>query len=259
MEKNQAQSSGETLQKEQDLPVDKSWLNWIVKHRFVFIVIVILVQNLIYTLFISWGFSGSDLFGSGTGTLVGIFCALAVSKDKRSFRIGLIWGILSIISVWLAILFAVWPLALIYQLFILYTTLVIIYNVTVSREININIIFGSIAGFLLIGAIGTMICMNLELISPGSFSLAEGVKSDVPTFFYFTFITMTSLGYGDITPATDIARMISVYLVIFGQLYLAIQVAILVGKFIMRSDTKQRKKEIEALKEEIRLLKNLNK
>jgi hypothetical protein len=188
-----------------------------------------------------------------------IFCALAVSKDKRSLRIGLIWGGLSIVTVWLAILFNIGPLALIYLSFLFYTTVVIVYSVTVSKEINVNIIFGSIAGFLLIGVMGAVICNILELISPGSFTLAEGMGNERITFFYYSFITMTSLGYGDITPATDIARAISVFLVIFGQLYLAIQVAILVGKFIMRSDTKKREKEIEALKEEIRLLKKLDK
>jgi len=97
----------------------------------------------------------------------------------------------------------------------------------------------------------------VETTSPGSFTLAEGMGNDRTTFFYFSLITMTSLGYGDVTPATDIARAISVYLVVFGQLYLAIQVAILVGKFIKGSDIteKDRQKEIEDLKKEIRSLK----
>jgi hypothetical protein len=245
----------QNLSDDQNLPGGKKWLNWLIEYRFVFIVIAILAQNLLYVIYISLGFSGGELFGSGTFTLMLIFCALAVSKDKRSLRVGLVWGVLSIITVWLAIFLLFWPLALIYWSFFLYTTVVIIYIVTKSKEININIIFGSIAGFLLIGVMGAVICNMLETFLPGSFILAEGMGDDRITFFYFSFITMTSLGYGDITPATDIARAISVYLVIFGQLYLAIQVAILVGKFLKRSDTKKIDKEIEDLKKEIRSLK----
>jgi voltage-gated potassium channel len=231
------------------------WLKWIIEYRFVSIVLFLLVQNLLYIAYTSMGFSGENLFGSAFLTLTMIFCALAVSKDKRSFRIGLVWGGLSIISVWASIFLDFRPLGLIYLFFILYTTVVIIYNVIISKEININVIFGSIAGFLLMGVVGAAICMTLETSIPGSFTMAEGLGKTPPTFYYFSIITMTSLGYGDITPATDIARAISVYLVLFGQFYLAIQVAILVGKFIMRADSKQKEKEIEDLKKELLSLK----
>ena len=237
----------------QNISNGNRWLKWIVEYRFVFVVLSILIGNILYVIYSSLGFPGRDLFGSSTHILTLIFCIVAVSKDKRSLQIGLAGGGLSIITIWLSILFNLWSLAFVYHLFIFYTTQVIIYNVTISREININIIFGSIAGFLLIGVMGAVICSILEFLSPGSFALAEGMGNYPSTFFYFSIITMTSLGYGDITPATDIARMISAYLVLFGQLYLAIQVAILVGKFIKGSDITE--KEIEELKTEIRSLK----
>jgi hypothetical protein len=73
--------------------------------------------------------------------------------------------------------------------------------------------------------------------------MAQGMEDPEIVFFYFR---------------TDLARTISAYLVLFGQLYLAIQVAVLVGKLIKGSDTteKERKKEIEELKAQIRLLKS---
>ena len=195
--------------------------------------------------------------GSGTAILMLIFCALAVSRDRRSFRIGLAWGVLSIISIWLAILLESLPLGLVYLLFFLYTTVVIIHDVIVSKEISVNIIFGSIAGFLMIGVIGSVACTLLEQFHPGSFTLVQGMEKDYPiSFFYYSFITMTSLGYGDITPATDMARAFSVYLVLFGQLYLAIQVAILMGKYMRGSDEKERQKEIEDLKRQIHSLRS---
>jgi hypothetical protein len=110
IKKNKVQN----LVESQNLSGSKKWLKWIVKYRFVFIVIFILVNNLIYVSYISLGFPGSDLFGSGTGTLLLIFCVLAVSKDKKSLRIGLVWGVLSIITVWLAILLELNFLAAVY-------------------------------------------------------------------------------------------------------------------------------------------------
>ncbi len=238
-----------------NMPAGPKLLKWIIEYRFVAIVLFFLVQDILYIAYTSMGFSGEILFGSAFLTLTLIFCAMAVSKDKRSFRIGLVWGGLSIISAWASILSNLWYPGLIYICFILYTTVVIIYHVIVSKEININVIFGSIAGFLLIAVVGAAICGTLERYIPGSFTLAQGLGNKPNTFYYFSIITMTSLGYGDITPATDIARAISSYLVLFGQFYLAILVATLVGKFIMRADSKTKEKEIEDLKKELLSLK----
>jgi hypothetical protein len=241
--------------KDQGMLDDRRWLTWIVKYRFVFIVVFIITQHIIYHIYTSLGLSGGDFLGSGMMIILLTMCILAVSKDKKSFRIGLIWGALSMAAVWISLIFNIWHLGFIYVLFILYTTAVIIYNVAVSKEINVNIIFGSVAGFLLIGVVGAAVCQSLEIYVPGSFTLGEGMGNFAITFYYYSIITMTSLGYGDITPATDIARSISAYLVIFGQLYLVILVAILVGKFIKGSDTKKMEKDIEDLKKEIQSLK----
>ena len=259
MEKPARVKPAKTENKEtENLSNGKKWLKWVIEYRFVLIVLVILIQNLIYVVYVSSGLPGDDIIGICTGSLMMIFCVLAVSKDRRSLRIGLTWGVLSIVTAPLIVLFNAWPLVLIYLSFILYTTVVIVYSVVTSKEISINIIFGSIAGFLLIGIIGAIVCQFLEIFHPGSFTMAQGMEDPEIAFFYFSIITMTSLGYGDIIPATDIARTISAYLVLFGQLYLAIQVAVLVGKLIKGSDSteKERKKEIEDLKAQIRLLKS---
>jgi len=52
------------------------WLKWIVEYRFVFIVLAMLVQNLLYVIYTSLGFSGEDFIGSGTLVLMLIFCVL---------------------------------------------------------------------------------------------------------------------------------------------------------------------------------------
>jgi hypothetical protein len=183
------------------------------------------------------GLPGDDFVGILTYSVTLLFCVLAVSHNRLTFRIGLVWGISSMASAPLAAIFGIWSIALIYLSFILYTTAVIIHSVIVSREISINTIFGSIAGFLLMGVLGGIVCQQLWQSNPGSFTISGTMGDPEIGFFYYSIITMTSLGYGDITPASDLARMVSAYLVLAGQLYLTIQVAILVGKFIKGSDT----------------------
>lgn len=84
------------------------------------------------------------------------------------------------------------------------------------------------SGFILLGIIGGVIYEWLELFSPGS----VGVTADSGgyNFYYFSFISLTAVGYGDIVPRSPQAQ--AVLLSVTGQLYMAIGVAVFVGKFI---------------------------
>ena len=55
-------------------------------------------------------------------------------------------------------------------------------------------------------------------------------------YLYFTFVTFTTLGYGDIVPLTPLARSISILISVCGPLYLAIIIAMLVGKYASQKD-----------------------
>ena len=57
-------------------------------------------------------------------------------------------------------------------------------------------------------------------------------------YLYFSFVTLTTLGYGDITPLSHLSRSTAVLLAITGQLYMTILIALLVGKFLARSEGK---------------------
>ena len=76
----------------------------------------------------------------------------------------------------------------------------------------------------------------LESIQPGSFTIGEG-QIDVGRrlYIYYSFVTITTLGYGDITPTTDLANSFSFLEAVTGQLYLAILIARLVGIQIAQS------------------------
>jgi voltage-gated potassium channel len=83
----------------------------------------------------------------------------------------------------------------------------------------------------MIGFLGAMICRALYTINSDAFIIRE-MHNDMATFLYFSFITITTIGYGDILPNSIFAKFTAMYLGIIGQLYLAIVMAIIIGKLL---------------------------
>ena len=79
----------------------------------------------------------------------------------------------------------------------------------------------------------------MDMFAPGSFSELDSSDGSYPSFIYFGFVTLTTLGYGDITPDTAAARSLSTFTALFGQLYLVIIMALIIGKFLKGKNTPQ--------------------
>lgn len=111
-------------------------------------------------------------------------------------------------------------------------------QVATDTEITINRIMGAIAVYLLLGVLWAVVYTLVELIWPGSVNGFE-VGGDAQwnsEWLYFSFVTMTTLGYGDIAPVSAIARVLAYMQAVFGQFYIAILVAGLVGAYISQRD-----------------------
>jgi len=95
-----------------------------------------------------------------------------------------------------------------------------------------NKILGAICLYLLMGLIWAIMYTLLQLTFPDSFLVMQ-TNSDwytlFPNFVYFSFVTITTLGFGDIAPTLPVAKFLVYFEAIFGQFYLAILVASLVG------------------------------
>jgi voltage-gated potassium channel len=95
--------------------------------------------------------------------------------------------------------------------------------------------------YLLLGLSWALLYAFLNRIAPGSFSGMQhtALELQVWEFVYTSFVTLTTLGYGDISPMTPIARSLAYMEAIVGQFYLAVLVASLVGTYIAdRQDAK---------------------
>lgn len=111
-------------------------------------------------------------------------------------------------------------------------------------QIDLNKIFGSICVYLLAGLNWAILYYYQSILNPESFAGLEysDLKEKMFSLIYYSYVTLSTLGYGDITPASPVAQALGVMEALFGQFYIAILVAIMVGTHI--STRREKKQQI---------------
>lgn len=101
-----------------------------------------------------------------------------------------------------------------------------------TERVNKSVLYAAINVYLLIGIIGGFMFMLIESSSPGSINNLSIENLNSPSgFYYFSFITLSTLGYGDISPISPSAKAVAMILSTTGPLYLTVLVALLVSRF----------------------------
>jgi len=120
--------------------------------------------------------------------------------------------------------------------FLGFTAALLLKSIVSRDEVSPNAILGSICVYLLLGLMWALGYSALTFVEaypfdfPEAFSGAAANPSpSFATLLYFSFVTMSTLGYGDITPQTDLARTLTWTQSVTGQFYLAVLVARLVS------------------------------
>lgn len=126
-------------------------------------------------------------------------------------------------------------------LFTFYVLILILSFIARQREVSKDVITAAVCGYFLLGLMWSFVFFFLESVNPGSFQLAENGPAGRDHFVYFSFVTLTTLGYGDTFPLSNAARSLSVLEAVMGQLYLAVTIAGLVGIYIAQSQQKKEK------------------
>ncbi len=122
-----------------------------------------------------------------------------------------------------------------YFLFYVVVTSEIIKQVWQAKKVSKNVIFGLVSGYISLGLIGFFICLSIEMAYPNSFSgLIEGI-SITENLMYYSYITLLTIGYGDILPISALAHKAAILIGLMGQIYLVVITAIVVGKYINQS------------------------
>jgi hypothetical protein len=176
------------------------------------------------------------LFVSLAYSILIFFGIKTCSDSRRHLVITGTLGAIGLVAIWAAYYFknsihSQWFKFICLLVFYCYLAVQLFLQIKKNRAVDLNIIFASVSGYLLIGAIGGFVFQLLTLAVPGSF---KGLAGPFETYGlqYFSYITLTSVGYGDISPATEAAQSLVLLLALSGQIYLTVLVAILVGKYL---------------------------
>jgi voltage-gated potassium channel len=117
-------------------------------------------------------------------------------------------------------------------LFFIIVTAALVSHVAQADEVKGSTVICAINSYLLIGLSVSLLIVILDLFAPNSFTNIPAEQDTFSVFIYFAFVTLTTLGYGDISPITPLARSFSTFTALFGQLYLVIIMALIVGKYL---------------------------
>ncbi len=125
------------------------------------------------------------------------------------------------------------------SLFLVHATIALARDIFSSRErISVELLFGAASVYLLIGIAFASLHFLLETLVSGSYQCGSPVCRGTPliaAYVYYSFVTLATVGYGDIIPASHTAAMLAYMEAVVGQLYTAILVARLVGMHLALS------------------------
>lgn len=119
------------------------------------------------------------------------------------------------------------------MLFFIFVTATILEHILKAKEVTTDTLYGAVCVYLLLGIMWASMYGFLEYITPGAvFRGPDGVintKLTTNALMYYSYTTLATIGYGDITSVTPVGRIVSVLEAVFGQLYIAFLVARLIS------------------------------
>ncbi len=119
--------------------------------------------------------------------------------------------------------------------FLAYTTVVVFCSVVRAGRVTADKIAGAVSVYLLLGLLWALLYALVSMLDPGAFRLPPGLVLEPGTsggeyaFIYYSFVTLTTLGYGEISPTSHWSQAFAWMEAVTGQLFLAILIARLVG------------------------------
>ena len=171
--------------------------------------------------------------------LISIACfGIFYEQNRKINTLRNVFGTISIIMPFGFMLFSskFWFIQILIIFFAIYYSFIfsaVMYQIIQSKEVRVNVILGSFCGYMLLSLIALFSYLLIELNIPESFhGISKGNMALIYNeMSYFSFITLTSIGFGDIYPNTDMARLVTVFFGMAGQFYMAAVVGIIISKF----------------------------
>jgi len=171
-------------------------------------------------------------------TVVVVNCSLILFAKSRKSGYGIIALLLTVGFLWLSIAND-WqnPVLQVIKMVIMvlffgFTFAKMVGEIFKLERVTAKVVIGAIGAYLLLGFIGSFLFEIIQLTYPNSFTNQDVFAGGFYGEIYFSFVTISTLGYGDISPLTPQGQAVAIFVAISGQLYLAILMAMLVGKFL---------------------------
>ena len=184
------------------------------------------------------GYVGIQILTNLLFTVIYLAAVFTASNTPKLLKLSIAIVVPAILFTWLAYVFPSTPLDLIKKgfslLFFIYTVLLLLLYLVRQEKITRSVLMCAMSTYFLMAMMWASAYSLLESVFPGSF---QNINAQDPSgdFFYFSFVTITTLGYGDILPLTAKAKALVIIETILGQLYVAIMIARLVGIQIAQS------------------------
>jgi hypothetical protein len=217
-------------------------MNWLLRRKYLTLLLALVLLLAVYP--VLRGFTAARFLFDAMYTVVFICALLVLSADRRLRLLACLLAVPTLLGAWTHYVLPDLPrpplligfhlAAAVFFLFVLASILRAIFR---EEAVSQDSIYGAFCGYLLIGVTFGHLYCALETVLPGSYQgsgrLTAQFDHEEGLHFlltYFSLATLTTVAYGDITPASDPARSLAVIEAIGGQFYMAVLIAQLIGK-----------------------------
>ncbi|MFC1580192.1 potassium channel family protein [Thermodesulfobacteriota bacterium] len=200
--------------------------------RFLFLLISILLTLVLGP--VLEPFPGMRILLSVFWSLVLISSVFAISQKKHAILVAVLLALPFFAEEWTTLFVQSVPVIVIGKLsgalFFAFVIMHILRFIYGQREVRGEVLIAAAVVYLMIAVMWSYFYAVLEMVHPGAFNLPDAAGGVMQNrFVYFSLVTITTLGYGDITPNSGFAASLSMVEAVVGQLYMTVQVAWLVG------------------------------
>jgi hypothetical protein len=236
-------TSPEVRETEKTVKTGLDWfLSWRFHHKYTFNFIAIISFLVLLPLFADN--SVAQIFIDILIIIVLIFAIHAISDHISTMVIGLILAgitvILDVMYYFSGLMKYFYYSVIVALVFFGFISVVIFLGVIRERDITLDTIAGALSVYFLVGITWAFGIMTMETVSPGSFNtglLGGNSLNHLSDYVGYSFSILTTTGNYNVSALTSTARMIMMFEMIVGTLYIAVLISWLVGRFIVRSNT----------------------
>lgn len=184
-----------------------------------------------------------DLYEGLLMTVVMILAVLAVGGNRRTLLLATLLVMPAVVGKWSHHL---WPSIVppefylfAYLVFLVFVVSRLLHFILRAPRVNGEVLCAGISGYLMLGLVWVVAYLLVSRMVPDAFTFSAGTPAQQTmtgfTAFYFSFATLTTIGYGDISPVSNVARMLSVMEAVTGMFYITVLISRLVALYSSKS------------------------